>query len=70
MYAVLMGCVRTATLGFITVLNPITGEQGFATDLHVDVNSSSVRALRQACAAALVLFAYVELFCLLVYSGL
>ena len=56
LYAMLMGSVRTATLGFVTVLNPITGEQGFAYDLHVDVNADSVRALRRGCAAALVLF--------------
>ncbi len=69
-YAVLMGCVRTAALGYITVLNPITGEQAFATDLHVNVHSSSVRALRQACAAALALFAYVISFAPVVFVAL
>jgi hypothetical protein len=31
LYGMLMGCVRTATLGVATVLNPITGKRGFAS---------------------------------------
>ena len=55
-YGMLMGCVRTATLGVAAVMNPITGKRGFASDLSVDVDAPTLRALRIACAAALVVF--------------
>ena len=40
LYGMLMGCVRTATLGVATVLNPITGTRGFASGVLI----STVRA--------------------------
>ncbi len=59
LYAMLTGCVRTATLGVTTVLNPITGHHGFASELTTNINDSRQRTIRIACAAALVFFGYV-----------
>ena len=61
LYAMLTGCVRTATLGVTAVLNPITGYHGFASELTSNINDSRQRAIRIACAAALVLLGYVLL---------
>ncbi len=59
LYAMLTGCVRTATLGVTTVLNPITGHHGFASELTSNINDSRQHTIRIACAAALVFFGYV-----------
>ncbi len=56
----LTGCVRTATLGVTTVLNPITGHHGFASELTTNITDSRQRTIRIACAAALLFFGYVE----------
>ena len=58
LYAMLTGCVRTATLGVTAVLNPITGHHGFASELTTNINDSRQYAIRIACAAALVLLGY------------
>ncbi len=59
LYAMLTGCVRTATLGVTTVLNPIIGNYGFASELTTNSNDSRQHTIRTACAAALVLLGYV-----------
>ena len=58
LYAMLTGCVRTATLGVTTVLNPITGHHGFASELTANINDSRQHTIRIASAAALVLLGY------------
>ncbi len=58
----LTGCIRTATLGVATVLNPITGRHGFASELTTPVDNSQHAAIRYACAAALIVFGCVCTF--------
>ncbi len=59
MYAVITGCMRTATLAFTTVRNPVTGARTFSTQLTLDLDAdASLVRLRWAAAAVLSLLGY------------